>query len=147
MDNIDENFRIMETRAMGGDPTAQCTLGWLYSIGVGVEQDHTLAARWYKAAAEQGNSTAQSNLAISYEQGLGVAQDIDEARKWYERAASGGQLTASYNLGRLLLAADVAVGVKCVGSAAERAHASGQHTVRQLYGAGEHPSSDYQAAL
>ena len=37
--------------------------------GLGVAQDYTEAARWYRSAAEQGDANAQASLAMMYASG------------------------------------------------------------------------------
>ena len=45
------------------DPCAQASLGYRYFHGIGVPQNYTEAAKWYRAAAEQGDTDAQKWLA------------------------------------------------------------------------------------
>ena len=81
----------LHARADAGEATAQHALGFLYSDGLGVPQDHVEAAGWYRRAAEQGEATAQHALGVMYYDGLGVPQDYGEAHIWLNLAAS--QLT------------------------------------------------------
>ena len=81
----------LHARADAGEATAQHDLGFLYSDGLGVPQDHAEAAAWYRRAAEQGHATAQHGLGVMYSDGLGVPQDYVEAHMWLNLAAS--QLT------------------------------------------------------
>ena len=81
----------LHARADAGEATAQHALGFLYSDGLGVPQDHVEAAGWYCRAAEQGHATAQHALGVMYYDGLGVPQDYVEAHIWLNLAAS--QLT------------------------------------------------------
>lgn len=67
-----------------------------------IPKNITLAAQWYRKAAEQQNEMAQSALGRLYEDGLGVPQDYAESYFWYSLAtayagsANGGQ-SASIN--------------------------------------------------
>ena len=78
----------LHARAAAGEATAQHDLGFLYSDGLGVPQDHVEAAGWYRRAAEQGHTTAQHALGVMYYDGLGVPQDYVEAHIWLNLAAS-----------------------------------------------------------
>ena len=42
---------------------AQCALGALYELGMGVDQDDAMAMRWYAKAAAQGHEGAQAQIA------------------------------------------------------------------------------------
>jgi TPR repeat protein len=63
--------------------------GVSYNGGLGVPQDYTQAALWYRKAAEQGYSDAQWMLGALYYKGQGVPQDYAEAYFWYDLAAAG----------------------------------------------------------
>ena len=86
-----KNLPTCTRRADAGEATAQHGLGFLYSDGLGVPQDHAEAAGWYRRAAEQGHATAQHGLGVMYSDGLGVPQDYVEAHMWLNLA--GSQLT------------------------------------------------------
>jgi TPR repeat protein len=66
-----------------------------------VPEDHALALRLFRLAAEQGDADAQNNLRGMYAEGLGVAADPVEAYMWFELAASAGHETAIRNRGYL----------------------------------------------
>ncbi len=78
-------FRI---HAEQGNAIALFNLGFAYTVGEGVPQDHAEAARWYRRAAEQGDADAQFALGLMYESGNGVAQNFVQAHKWFNLAAS-----------------------------------------------------------
>jgi len=59
----------------------------VYANGINVQQDYTLAANWFRMAAERGDSNSQFNLGVMYEFGNGVHQDINRAIRWYHLAA------------------------------------------------------------
>jgi hypothetical protein len=73
----------------------------LYDQGRGVPKDYSLAAQWYRKAAEQGNDSAQFNLGMDYETGQGVPQDYGQAVQWYRKAAAQGNDHAQAHLGSL----------------------------------------------
>ncbi len=85
--------------ARDDDPAAQRNIAHLYRQGLGVAQDFSEAARWYRRAAYLGLTGAQSNLAAMYLRGQGVEENPEEAAYWFERAAVGGHILAQYNLG------------------------------------------------
>lgn len=85
--------------ADAGNDVAQATLGYLYYVGEGVEQDLPFALDLYARAADQGNPDAQYNLAVAYAFGEGVAQDFSLAVQWYTRAAEQDHAIAQYSLG------------------------------------------------
>jgi TPR repeat protein len=69
---------------------AASLLGHWYSAGIGVPQDDTQAAYWWRRAAESSrlDFDSEANLGRSYELGRGVAQDYTQAFFWYQKAAS-----------------------------------------------------------
>ena len=77
-----------------GDAGAQLNMGFMYSNGYGVPQDHKEAIKWYRRAAEQGNNRAQYNLGLMYDAGYGVPQDYVQAHMWYNIA--GAAVAVSY---------------------------------------------------
>jgi len=64
----------------------------------GAEPDYSLAAGWYRKAAEQGFVDAQLRLGQLYEQGTGVPRDSVTAMAWYLRASDQGQSGAGIPL-------------------------------------------------
>ena len=77
-------------------------LGELYAAGLGVRQDWTRAAEWYRLGADRGDPHAAYGLAMLKLDGRGVPKDAAEARKLLERAADAVP-AAAYNLGLMLL--------------------------------------------
>jgi uncharacterized protein len=57
-----------------------------------------LAAKEFRAAAEEGHADSQFNLGLMYEKGIGVNKDEKEAVVWYLKAALQGNAYAQYNL-------------------------------------------------
>ena len=57
-----EQVREIIREAEQGDAEAQTALGLVYEKGEGVPQDHQLAVKWYKLAAEQGVSMSMLNI-------------------------------------------------------------------------------------
>jgi uncharacterized protein len=73
-----------------GDISAQFALGFMYQNGkvLGVPQDYTEAARWYRMAADQGDYAAMHELGLMYFDGKGVPQDYATAYMWLDLAAA-----------------------------------------------------------
>jgi TPR repeat protein len=51
-------------------------------------QNHTLAAFWYRRAAEQGHPAAQHLLGLMYDKGFGLPPDPVLAHMWLNLAAA-----------------------------------------------------------
>jgi TPR repeat protein len=92
--------------ADSGDAQAQYALGGFYERGdLGLPQDYTKAATWYRRAAEQGHAGAQLYLGILLAQGKGTDRDVVEAYKWIALAKGGNALdraAAAETQGRLV---------------------------------------------
>ncbi len=80
--------------AINGEADAQYYLGRMYHQGDGVLRDVSMAARWYRLAAERGHFHARLQLGHMFKTGEGVPQDGNEAAKWYRLAAEQGQAEA-----------------------------------------------------
>ena len=91
-------LRELQPLAEQGNAAAQTILGSMYANGMGVPQDDSQAAFWYRNAAEQGDAKAQALLGRMYNSGEGVLQDYSQAVFWYRNAAEQG-----YALGQTLL--------------------------------------------
>lgn len=61
----------------------------------------TLAARWYRKAAEGGDKFAQNNLGVLLRDGIGVERNCTEAITWFKRSAAQGYLKAQLSLAQL----------------------------------------------
>lgn len=92
------NYRYSANK---GHSKAQCDLGYMYEMGLGVTKDYHEAVLWYRKSADQGLCVAQCNLGFMYEKGLGVPQDYKAALKWYQEAAEQGDYRAMNNIGVL----------------------------------------------
>ena len=80
-------FRLLKPIADQGDAEAQCLIGNMYQLGLGLERNVLEAVKWYKKSANQGYSVASNNLAEIFMVGdQGVAIAPAEAEKWYQKA-------------------------------------------------------------
>ncbi len=110
---IPDNLKQFATRAEQGDAKAQWMLGMMYYHGVGVPENYTEAAKWYRKATEQRDASAQSQLGRMYYHGEGVPENYTEAEKWYRKTAEQGDaagqslMSVLYLTGRSVLYDDV----------------------------------------
>ena len=95
-------------KATAGDVAAEVQAGDAYSAGNGSPRDarqraadYTLAALWYRKAADKGNIAAQIHLAELYRDGRGVPRDMEQAVAWYRKAADKGDAGAQGSVGLL----------------------------------------------
>ena len=70
-------------------------LGVMYRDGLGVPQDTSQAAIWFRRAATQGDINAQVALGTLYLLGNGVRQDMTEFLAWTQKAVKGGHTDAA----------------------------------------------------
>ena len=84
-----------------GNPSAQVTLGRMYSPGEGRRQDHTVAARWFRKVAEQRNPRGQFHLAHKYQNGEGLPRDHTEAAAWFRKAVEQGNPRVEFELAKM----------------------------------------------
>ncbi|KAF8943039.1 hypothetical protein BGZ47_005859 [Haplosporangium gracile] len=82
---------------------AQYSVGILYYLGRGVQQDYAKAEEWFRKAASQGRqSVVLYMLGKLYEEGHGAKENPDEAQSWYLMAAEQNYAPAQVALGLLL---------------------------------------------
>ena len=96
--DYNEAFILLQEPANAGHAKSQYYMGMFYHNGLGVLEDASEAAKWYKLAAEQGDAISQFYLGYFYGNGLGVPKNDQEAAKWYFKAANQGIMEAQYNL-------------------------------------------------
>ncbi|TYC60494.1 sel1 repeat family protein [Rhodobacterales bacterium] len=81
-----------------GNTAAQALLGVIHEAGLGIRQDKTKAADWYRLAANAGDVGSAMQLAQLYLLGTGVEVDKKKAADLFEKAADAGNPSALYNL-------------------------------------------------
>ncbi len=139
-------------KANAGDANSQWLVGEAYVTGDGVRRDYTLAALWFRKAAEQGNSAAQAMLGLFYYGGFGVPKDFRQAANWYRKAAEQGIPMAQLALGALYkdgqgVPQDYAQAVEWFREAAEQGNADAEYNLGLLYDDGQGiPQDTAQAA-
>ena len=88
--------------AEAGDSAAQFHLALMYELGVGVVQDPTAAAAWYRRAAEQGHGQSQLRLGLQLSEKPPDAATFLEGLLWLRVAADRGEASAQWRLGQIL---------------------------------------------
>jgi TPR repeat protein len=84
---------LLKPLAEKGDPEAQCLMGNVYHLGLGLTPNLSEAVRWYRKSAEQGYGVASNNLAgIILVGEHGELPNRREAEYWYEKAREQGFL-------------------------------------------------------
>jgi TPR repeat protein len=91
----------VSAKASAGDAPSMLLVAQAYAAGSGVDQDDSIAADWYRKAAETGNVEAEIRIADFYRDGRGVTRDMAQAAVWYRRAADQGDSAAQATLGLL----------------------------------------------
>ena len=143
---------MLTTAAKQGHADAQVNLGFMYSRGGGVAQDHKEASRWTTKAAYQGHAMAQYNLAIAHFNGTGVLQDDKEAVCWSRKSADQGFAGAQNGLGVMYrkgtgVAQDDEEAVCWFRKAANQGHAQAQFHLGASYERGEGVVQDHKEAV
>jgi uncharacterized protein len=73
-----------------GDTRAQTALGFLYFIGLWLDQNDREAFNWFEAAAVQGTPEAQYYLGTMFLRGRGIAASPSAAWFWCELSVAQG---------------------------------------------------------
>lgn len=95
-----EAVAIWTPLAEQGHANAQVNLGFMYDHGTGINRDHRVAARWYRAAAVQNSAIGQYNLSLLIMEGHAAPLAGRSADYWMEKAAAQGFEDAQRALGR-----------------------------------------------
>jgi hypothetical protein len=94
-----DKLTALRKDAEKGNASAQSTLGYYLSLGVGGRKDLEEAVQWYYKAASQGEAVAQLSLAFCYARGEGTKADPAQAAAWFNVAAKSGVSMAQLCLG------------------------------------------------
>lgn len=92
----------LRAEAQNGNLESCFFLGNEYFYGENRKQNFTLAAHWFRKAAEGGIPEAQFNYAHCLETGRGTEKDLFSAYQWYRKAADRKFKPALYSCSRLL---------------------------------------------
>ncbi len=63
-----------------------------------IPQDFSIAAKWYRLAAQANHPKSAFALAYMLDQGIGIRRNRKKAIQWYEKAAESGLVDAQNNL-------------------------------------------------
>lgn len=100
-----EALRWAHLAADKGDAAAQDFVGWMFFKGLGVKQDTTIAAGYFKAAADK-SAQAAWNLGQCYFAAQGVDQDVPKALDVWKEATAMGHGRAASTAAMVYLAGD-----------------------------------------
>lgn len=89
-----------------GEPQAHTLVGRIYSEGLGVAPNASLAAQWFARAAEFGDQEGMFAYGMLLAEGRGVDKDRVQAGKYFEQAAAKRHVLANYNLALLFMRGD-----------------------------------------
>lgn len=142
-------FRLLLPLAEAGRVEAQCSIGSMYHLGLGVETDLDKAIKWYSLAGQQGHPVAQNNLGLIYRFREGCEE---KAFKWYRLAAEQGLPFAQDALGDMYASGcgtkrDNVQAVKWYRMAAERGFLLSCHNLGEMYAQGAGVNKDEQEAV
>ena len=93
------DHEAIRKKAIAGDRNAMFELGTAYFQGAsGIRRNETLAAYWFRKAAEAGLPDAMYNYALCLNQGVGVKRDLFDGYDWMKKAADAGLKDAKFQL-------------------------------------------------
>jgi len=98
-----ERIRML---AEAGDAGAMFHLGKIYSLGIAVVQDFSVAEEWYLKAIGSGEIRAHCNLGWLYQAGFGVVEQKKKAFELLSIGAENGVLAAAATAGLMLLSGE-----------------------------------------
>ena len=89
--NYSKILEIIEPLAEQGNAEAQCYLGAVYHLGLGVVPDATKAIKWYQLSSEQGYALASNNLSSLYFTGVAnFVANPELGTHWHQIAIEQG---------------------------------------------------------
>ena len=89
--NYVKAFELLMPIAEEGNAEAQCIIGSIYDLGLGIEINVLEAIKWYSKSAEQGYGVASNNLGTIYYSGKeGIVRNRAKASEWYQKAREQG---------------------------------------------------------
>jgi TPR repeat protein len=83
-------------------PAGSSRFGWCLHTGFGIPIDFTIAAEFFKKAADLNDADGLNSFGCCLEQGQGVDVNIDLAVGYYRKAAKQFHSDGLYNFGRCL---------------------------------------------
>jgi uncharacterized protein len=95
-------IQLLRNSAELGYLPAQTAVAYFYDSGIIVTGSPTMAAEWYRKAAQQGDPTAEWALGRLYYTGA-LQRDLSLAESWLQKAADQEDPFGEYFLGRVKL--------------------------------------------
>lgn len=86
----DAAVALLRTSADKKFPASLYTLGKIYQLGIGLDEDPAAAFKYVRMAAQDKFANAQYNLGKMYRDGYGVTADEAVSAHWFEAAAAQG---------------------------------------------------------
>jgi TPR repeat protein len=83
-------------------PAGAARFGRCCHLGQGVAADSTIAAEFFRKAADSNDADGANSFGCCLERGDGVSMNIDQAVDYYRKAASQSHPAGLYNFGRCL---------------------------------------------
>lgn len=99
----DEIFRLYKMAAERNHYKALQNLTWMYSDGIGVEQDEREAVRLTERLIDMGASIGYYHMGVLLQDGIGVKQDKKASAIYIRKAADMGNPHAQLVLGKKLM--------------------------------------------
>ncbi|CAG8571653.1 6391_t:CDS:1, partial [Ambispora leptoticha] len=97
-------YQLAAAESTKDDPVVYNQVGYCYSKGFGVRQNHELAFSYFQKSAELRYAPGQKNLANCYANGLGVARDLQKALQLYQESAQAAYYESALILAQYLKA-------------------------------------------
>lgn len=90
-EDFEKAFNLLFPFALVGVPVAQCNIGAIYQMGLGIECNATEAVKWLEAAGQQGCAVAYVNLSTIYSGTLPeIPYDKQKVREYGRKAIELG---------------------------------------------------------
>jgi TPR repeat protein len=133
--------------AESGDAGAMFHLGKIYSLGIAVEQDFSVAEMWYLKAIDAGEVRAHCNLGWLYQSGFGVMEQKKKAFELLSIGAENGVLASRATVGLMLLSgegcqASPVQGIRMLEDAYHEGYNNAANCLADVYFAGEYVPQD-----
>lgn len=145
---LTDRIKVLTDLAERGDGPSQLKL----ALVLDETGRSSLAAHWYRAAAEKGYVLAAEQLGFKLFTGNGIKEDRSEAVKWFRMAADQGDAAGQYNLANCYLngdgvAVDFVKAVQWCRAATEQHYPDAEYMMGVFYGRGDGVTQDYVKAF
>lgn len=140
--NRDKGVALVLEAAELGNTKALCNAGILYTEGIYVQKNDSLAASYFVKAATLGDPDAMDKCGLRFAEGIGVKQNNIVAYNYFLDAANLGHSNGAFNLAVCYQNGEGTEqnfdeALKWYRFAAEHDHAKAQHQLAKLYYLGE----------